>query len=84
MFFPAIRLNGVITRYTKAETLKCYKTANIWKMKKKNYSVGFEVLSAATMKDAIFWDITKCDPLKSHQRFGALLATCFLLFSVLT
>jgi hypothetical protein len=36
---------------------------------KKYYCVRFEVLAALT----IFWDIRKCDPLKYHQRFGALL-----------
>jgi hypothetical protein len=31
--------------------------------------VGFEVFTAVTMKNAVFWDVTPCDPCK-NRRFG--------------
>jgi hypothetical protein len=32
--------------------------------------VGFEVLTAVTMKNSIFWDITPHSPVKVDRRFG--------------
>jgi hypothetical protein len=41
------------------------------------YCVGFEVLTAVTMKPSIFWDITPCSQMKVNQRFGG--ACCLYL-----
>jgi hypothetical protein len=35
-----------------------------------DFFVGFEVLTAVVMKSNIFWDVTKCRPLKVKRRFG--------------
>jgi hypothetical protein len=32
--------------------------------------VGFEVLTAMTMKSSVFWDVTLCSPEDIHLRFG--------------
>jgi hypothetical protein len=39
------------------------------------YSVRYEVLTAVVMKSSVFWDITRCSPLKVNVRFGG---TCHL------
>jgi hypothetical protein len=33
--------------------------------------LGFEVLTAVSMKSTIFWDITPRSPLNVNRRFGA-------------
>jgi hypothetical protein len=38
---------------------------------------GFEVLTAAAMKTAIFWGITPCYPLKVNRRFGGTFTSIF-------
>jgi hypothetical protein len=34
-----------------------------------NYLVGFEVLTAVSMKIAVFWDIAPCSLIEVYQRF---------------
>jgi hypothetical protein len=36
---------------------------------KKACNVGFEVLTAVTIKSSFFWDITPCHVVKVNQRF---------------
>jgi hypothetical protein len=43
------------------------------------YQAGFDVLTVATMKIAVFWDVTPCILLKRYQRLGG---TCYSIFSV--
>jgi hypothetical protein len=35
-------------------------------------NIPLHVLTAPTMKSTIFWDVTQCDPVEVHQRFGGL------------
>jgi hypothetical protein len=34
------------------------------------FHVGFEVLTAVTMKNNFFWDVSPCDPVEAHGRSG--------------
>jgi hypothetical protein len=47
---------------------KSYKLSTVWRQWNKK-SERFEVFTAVTMKNAVFWDVTPCDSCKS-RRFG--------------
>jgi hypothetical protein len=54
--------------------------------KPRHKEVGFEIITAVTMKRSIFWDIMPCSLLKVNQCFGGsttVLTTCFMLVSFL-
>jgi hypothetical protein len=40
--------------------------------------VGFEVLGAMTMKNAISWDVTACSPIEVYRSFGGKTASIFM------
>jgi hypothetical protein len=48
----------------------CTFSKQTWALLSVNIQFRFEVLTAVFMKNAIFWDITPCIPLKINRRFG--------------
>jgi hypothetical protein len=34
------------------------------------FHVGFEMLTAVTMKNSFFWDVSPCDPVEAQERSG--------------
>jgi hypothetical protein len=44
-----------------------HRRRTVWKMM--TYSVRFDVFTAVTMKNGVFWDVTPCDSCK-NRRFG--------------
>jgi hypothetical protein len=56
--------------------MKIGKELNISKIEKYVKIVGFEVFTAVTMKNAVFWDVTPCGFIV-NRRFGARMVSIF-------
>jgi hypothetical protein len=49
--------------------IRCYRRLSGWWAKRNTISVRFEVFTAVTMKNGVFWDVTPCGSCK-NRRFG--------------
>jgi hypothetical protein len=47
-----------------------FRAQNITVVFFRNVIIGSEVLTAAVMKNSVFWDITLCSPLEVNRCFG--------------